>query len=258
VSTRGTVFSGSGDAYDRFMGRYSTQLAVQFTDFAGVSAPQRALDVGAGTGALTAELVTRLGVENVAAAEPSPDYAATLRTKFPGLDVREAPAEELPWADASFDAALAQLVVVFLNDAPGAVRELARVTQPRGVVATCMWEVEGVEMMNALNEIRRRLTPATAGVVTDYRDEISLRALFEEAGLRDVETTRIEVSVEYETVDELWEPAIHVGGPGGPAVDSFTPEQLAQGRAIFEEALGNPTGRYSLKGRAAAVRGVTG
>jgi hypothetical protein len=113
-------------------------------------------------------------------------------------------------------------------------------------------------MMNALNEIRRRLSPDQASITTDYRDEASLRALFEEAGLRDVETTQIEVSVEYESVDELWEPAIHVGGPGGPAVNSFTPEQLAQGRAIFEEALGNPTGRYSLKGRAAAVRGVTG
>jgi hypothetical protein len=121
-----------------------------------------------------------------------------------------------------------------------------------------MWEVEGVEMMNALNEIRRRLTPDSASVVSEYRDEASLRTLFEEAGLRQVETTRIEVSVEYETVDELWEPAIHVGGPGGPAVNSFTPEQLAQGRVIFEEALGNPAGRYSLKGRAAAVRGVTG
>jgi hypothetical protein len=59
-------------------------------------------------------------------------------------------------------------------------------------------------------------------------------------------------------VDELWEPAIHVGGPGGPAVSTFTPEQLAAGRQIFEEALGSPTGRYSLSGRAAAVRGVTG
>ena len=258
MSTRGTVFSGSGDAYDRFMGRYSTQLASEFADFAGVAAPQRALDVGAGTGALTDELVRRLGAENVAAAEPSGDYAATLRGKFPGLDVREAPAEELPWEDASFDAALAQLVVVFLNDAPVAVRELARVTRHGGVVATCMWEVEGVEMMNALNEIRRRLTPGGPGLMTDLRDEASLRKLFEEAGLHDVETTRIEVSVEYETVDELWEPAIHVGGPGGPAVDSFTPEQLVQGRAIFEEALGNPAGSYSLKGRAAAVRGVTG
>jgi SAM-dependent methyltransferase len=254
----GTVFSGSGDAYDGFMGRYSTQLAVRFADFAGVLRPQRALDVGAGTGALTQELVARLGEQNVAAAEPSPDYAATLRERFAGLDVREAPAEELPWEDGSFDAALAQLVVVFLNDVPQAVRELTRVTRPGGVVATCMWEVEGVEMMNALNEVRRRSAPSGFSPSSDYRDEPSLRRLFEAAGLRDVETTRIDVSVSYETVDELWEPAIHVGGPGGPAADAFTPEQLAAGRVTFEEALGNPTGRFELSGRAAAVRGVSG
>ncbi len=258
MSAPGTVFRGSSDAYDRFMGRYSTQLASGFADFAGVSAPQRALDVGAGTGALTEELSTRLGEENVAAAEPSADYAATLRMRSPRVDVREAPAEELPWEDGSFDASLAQLVVVFLNDAPRAVRELARVTRAGGVVATCMWEVDGVEMMKGLSEVRRRLGPGGPIPATDYRDESSLRSLFEEAGLRDVETTRIEVSVEYETVDELWEPAIHVGGPGGPAVDTFSPEQLAAGRAIFEEALGSPAGRYSLTGRAAAVRGVTG
>jgi SAM-dependent methyltransferase len=254
----GTVFSGSSDAYDRFMGRYSTQLGARFADFAGVQAPQRVLDVGAGTGALTEELVRRVGEENVAAAEPSPDYSATLRTRFPDVDVRDAPAEELPWEDDSFDSSLAQLVVVFLNDAPHATRELARVTRSGGVVATCMWEVEGVEMMNALNEIRKRLRPDGWSPATDHRDEASLRRLFEEAGLGDVETTRLEVSVEYETVDELWEPAIHVGGPGGPAVDQFTPEQLVEGRAIFEEALGNPTGRYTLKGTAAAVRGISG
>jgi SAM-dependent methyltransferase len=254
----GTVFGGSSDAYDRFMGRYSTQLAVAFADFAGVHAPQRALDVGAGTGALTAELVERLGEENVAAAEPSSDYAATLRARFARGDVRQALAEELPWEDGRFDSVLAQLVVIFLNDAPRAARELTRVTRPGGVVATCMWEVDGVEMMNALNEIRRRLMPGGWSPSTDYRNEASLRRLFEEAGLRDVETTRLEVAVEYETVDELWGPAIRVGGPGGPAVDSFSPEQLVVGRGIFEEALGNPTGRYVLKGRAAAVRGVSG
>jgi ubiquinone/menaquinone biosynthesis C-methylase UbiE len=254
----GTIFSGSGDAYDRFMGRYSEQLAVRFADFAGLLPPQRALDVGAGTGALTRELVARLGEQNVAAAEPSPDYAATLRERFPGLDVREAPAEELPWEDGSFDAALAQLVVVFLNDVPQAIRELSRVTRPAGVVATCMWEVEGVEMMNALNEVRRRLAPSGFSPSTEYRDEPSLRRLFEAVGLGDVETTRIELSVAYENADELWEPAIHVGGPGGPAVDAFSSEQLAEGRVIFEEALGNPTGRFELSGRAAAVRGVSG
>jgi hypothetical protein len=121
-----------------------------------------------------------------------------------------------------------------------------------------MWEVDGVEMMNALNEIRKQLLPGGWSPATEYRDEGSLRRLFEEAGLRDVETTRLAVSVEYDTIDELWEPAIHVGGPGGPAVNSFTPEQLVEGRAIFEEALGNPTGRYALEGRAAAVRGISG
>lgn len=253
----GTVFSGSSDAYDRFMGRYSSQLAVRFSDFAGVQARQRALDVGAGTGPLTEELVRRLGAENVAAAEPSPGYVATLRERFPRADVREAPAEDLPWETASFDSALAQLVIIFVNDAPQAVRELARVTRAGGVVGTCMWEVDGVEMMNPLNEVRRRLTPGGWSQKTDYRDEASLRSLFEQAGLRRVETTRIEVAVEYETVDELWEPAIHVGGAGGRAVDAFSAEQLAEGRVIFEEALGNPPGRYELKGRAAAVRGFS-
>jgi SAM-dependent methyltransferase len=258
MSSKGTIFSGSSDAYDRFMGRYSTPLAASFADFAGVAAPQRVLDIGAGTGALTDELVARVGEENVAAAEPSGDYAATLRKRLPRVDVREAPAEELPWEDGSFDSALSQLVTVFLNDVPRAIAEHMRVTRPGGVVATCMWEIDGVEMMNALAEIRRRLSPGGFTPSTDYRDEASLRRLFEGAGLRDIETTRLEVSVEYETVDELWEPAIHVGGPGGPAANAYSPEQLAAGRVIFEEALDNPTGRYALKGRAAAVRGVTG
>jgi ubiquinone/menaquinone biosynthesis C-methylase UbiE len=254
----GSIFSGSSDAYDRFMGRYSTQLASRFADFAGVQATQRVLDVGAGTGALTEELVRRLGEESVAAAEPSADYAATLHTRFPRADVRETPAEELPWGDGVFDSTLAQLVVIFLDDAPRATRELVRVTRPGGVVATCMWEIDGVGMMAPLNEVRKRMRPEGFRPATEYRDEASLRRLFEEAGLRDVETTRLEVSVEYETVDELWEPAIHVGGPGGPAVNQFTPEQLVVGRAIFAEALGNPTGRYSRTGTAAAVRGISG
>src|SRR5690348_9727173 len=99
MSTTGTIFGGSSDAYDRFMGRYSTQLAARFADFAGVGGAMRALDVGAGTGALTAELAARVGEAGVAAAEPSPDYVQILRERFPGADVREAPAESLPWED---------------------------------------------------------------------------------------------------------------------------------------------------------------
>ena len=65
-------------------------------------------------------------------------------------------------------------------------------------------------------------------------------------------------AVEYASVDEIWEPAILVGGPGGPVADALGPEEIAQGRAIFEEALGRPAGRFRLSGRAAAVRGMRG
>src|SRR5689334_16686382 len=99
----------SDDAYDRFMGRFSRRLAPLFADFAGVQPGARALDVGAGTGALTEELLRRS--EHVAAVEPSAAFTAALRRRYPDLDVREAAGEELPWPDDSFDVALAQLVV---------------------------------------------------------------------------------------------------------------------------------------------------
>src|SRR5579862_2316738 len=102
----------SDAAYDSFMGRFSRRLAPVFADFAGVREDDRALDVGAGTGALTEELVRRGA--RTAAADPSPAFAAALRRRFPDLDVREAAGENLPWADDSFDVALAQLVVLFM------------------------------------------------------------------------------------------------------------------------------------------------
>ena len=153
---------------------------------------------------------------------------------------------------------LAQLVVVFVDDAPAAFRELARVTKPGGVVATTMWEVEGMDMMVALNEVRKELRPDAFARTAEYRDEQSLRELFEQCGLSDVETTTLEVAVDYESVDELWEPAIHVGGPGGPMAEALGPEELARGREIFEEALGRPTGTFRLAGRSATVRGTRG
>src|SRR5437016_1453057 len=108
-----------GDAYDDFMGRYSVQLAPLFADFAGVCAGQRLLDVGAGTGALTSELVARGAT--VVAVDPSPEFARALRVRFPQIAVHKTAAEQMPFADDSFDVALAQLVVAFMTDAAAAM-----------------------------------------------------------------------------------------------------------------------------------------
>ena len=110
------MFTVAAESYDRFMGRYSAPLAPQLAELAGVAGGQRVLDVGCGPGALTAELVRRAGAANVAAVDPSEPFVAAARERQPGVDVRQASAEELPFEDAAFDAALAQLVVHFMSD----------------------------------------------------------------------------------------------------------------------------------------------
>src|SRR2546429_992634 len=102
-------FTVGADAYDRFMGRYSVPLAPKFADFAKVAPGQRVLDVGCGPGALTAELVGRLEEPAVSAVDPSESFVAAARARHPGVSVQRATAEQLPFADDAFDAALAQL-----------------------------------------------------------------------------------------------------------------------------------------------------
>src|SRR5262249_32637549 len=119
-SRRSMTFDVAADAYDRLMGRYSGRLAPDFADFADPSGT--VLDVGCGPGALTAELVARVGADRVVAVDPSEPFVAAARARFPGVSVHLAPAESLPLEDGAVDAALAQLVVHFMSDPVGGVR----------------------------------------------------------------------------------------------------------------------------------------
>src|SRR5207344_3187279 len=153
-------FNVSADAYLRFMGRYSEPLAAQFADLAGARAGQRLLDVGCGPGALTAELVTRVGPDAVSAVEPSASFVAAARERLPGVDIRQTAAERLPFGDAAFDAALAQLVVHFMADPVAGLREMGRVTRPGGVVAACVWDHGGGQgPLSTYWEAARELDP---------------------------------------------------------------------------------------------------
>ena len=124
-------FAATADAYDRFMGRYSVHLAPSFADFAHVSPGQRVLDVGCGPGALTTELVKRLGTSLVAAVDPAEQFVAAAAERHPGVEVQVAAAERLPFSDGEFDAALAQLVVHFMEHPVRGLAEMARVTRDR-------------------------------------------------------------------------------------------------------------------------------
>src|SRR5688572_33134090 len=116
------------------MGRYSVLLAPQLAAFAEIAAGQRVLDVGCGPGALTTELVRLVGATRVTAVDPSEPFVAAVRERHPGVTVEQAAAEQLPFPDDAFDAALAQLVVHFMTDPVAGLQELARVTRTGGVV----------------------------------------------------------------------------------------------------------------------------
>jgi SAM-dependent methyltransferase len=239
----------SDSAYDKFMGRFSMRLAPLFADFAGVAAGSRVLDVGAGTGALAAELLRRDAT--VAAMDPSPQFVATLKSRFPDIDAREAGAEDLPWPDASFDAALAQLVVAFMADAGAGVAEMHRVVEPGGVVAVCMWDREGVELLRAVNQVQAVVDPGrSADTAPRFRDADSIAALLGDGA----ELELLAVDAEYADFDEFWSALTGGVGPAGAWVASLDDERRSQAREEFRRVLGDPAGAFTLTGRAWAAR----
>ena len=248
-------FDVAAEAYDRFMGRYSVPLAPQLANLAQVRSGQRVLDVGCGPGALTAELVRRLGADGVAAVDPSEQFVAAARERNPGVDVRQSAAESLPYDDGAFDAALAQLVVHFMSDPVGGLAEMARVTRPGGIVAACVWDhAGGGGPLSAFWDAARELEPGVgdeshlAGVREGH-----LAELFAAAGLKEIQEATLSVSLEHPTFEDWWHPFTQGVGPAGAHVAGLD----AQGQAELRERCRSrlPDAPFVITARAWAARG---
>jgi SAM-dependent methyltransferase len=249
-------FTVGADAYDRFMGRYSVPLAPRFADFAAVAAGQRVLDVGCGPGALTGELVRRLGPGAVCAVDPSEAFVAAARERHPGVSVQRSAAEELPFGDQEFDAALAQLVVHFMADPVVGLREMARATRVHGVVAACVWDhAGGGGPLSLFWKAARELDP----VVEDESHlagagEGQLEQLFNAAGLREIEETALSVHVEHPSFEDWWEPFTLGVGPAGAYATGLDAKRQSNLRELCREML--PAAPFALSARAWAARGL--
>ena len=243
-------FDVAADAYDRFMGRYSVLLSPQLADLAGIVTGQRVIDVGCGPGALTTELVARVGSDSVAAVDPSEQFVGAARERNPGVDVRLGSAEQLPFADDTFDAALAQLVVHFMSDPAGGVGEMARVSRPGGAVVACVWDHGGGQgPLSPLWDAARALNPDVVGeTLLMGSHEGQLERLFESVGLADVAETALVVSVEHPTFEEWWDPFTLGVGPAGAYVAGLEPDQRVELREQCRATL--PPAPFVLTARA--------
>jgi SAM-dependent methyltransferase len=240
------AFRVDGDAYDDFMGRYATKLAPLFAGFAGVDAGERALDVGAGTGALTAELIHRGA--SVAAADPSPEFVTVLRERFPGLEVEEAPAESLPWGAGVFDVALAQLVVAFVSDGPAAVSEMARVARR---VAVCMWGIAEVDMFAAIDRTAAAIGVPQLAEPRRYRTAPEIHDLLAPHGK--VESAELDVQAGYLDFEDFWQTLGGGAGPAGQWYATLDGETRERAHDELFRQLGGPTGSFELEARAFAA-----
>lgn len=250
-------FAAPAERYDRFMGRYTRALAAGLADAAGVTAGMRVLDVGCGPGGLTSELSRRIGAHNVAAIDPAPQFVAACRERNPDATVDQGVAEQLPWPDGEFDAALSCLVIAFMSDPDAGVREMARVTRPGGTVAACMWDIAsgGMTMLRIFWQAVRQFDP---GVEGDRRPagtfEGDIRARFERAGLENVGGGVLTASADYAGFDDFWEPFTYAVGPAGQYLASLSATQQARVRDVCRAEL--PDGPFSLDARAWCATGI--
>jgi SAM-dependent methyltransferase len=219
------AFEVAGDAYSRFMGRYSSPLAEEFVGLLGIHPGLQALDVGCGPGALTEKLVARLGDSKVFAVDPSASFVAVIQERFPAVEVRRTAAEDLPFPDATFDLVLAQLVVHFMRDPVAGLTEMARVARPGGVVAASVWDHAGGGSPLAV------FWRGVLAVDPTARDESGLAGaspgelalLFERAGMTGATSTALSTSVVHPSFEDWWEPYTLGVGPAGDYVARLEP-----------------------------------
>jgi SAM-dependent methyltransferase len=255
------TFRSATDMYGRFIGRYTPSLAAALTGTVRLERGARVLDVGCGPGGLATVLAEIVGQENVAAVDPSPPFVSVCRARLPTADVRVAAAEELPFADDSFDAAFAQLVVNFMTDPVRGVGEMKRVVRPGGTVAACTWDYrEGMTMLRAYWDAAHDVAPDEAadfdeGKNMRYATLEELTGLFETVDLEEVDGGELSVTVGYEDFADLWAPFPTGIGPAGAFCASLDAEQQRALRAALSRRLGDPEGPFELSARAWCATG---
>jgi SAM-dependent methyltransferase len=256
------MFSES-EAYEQFMGRWSRQLAVPFVAFAGVKAHDGVLDVGSGTGALAAAVLSATDSSRVIGVDPSPAYVqyARTRTSSDRATFEEGDGQQLRFSNGEFDKTLSLLVINFIPDSNKALSEMVRVTRPGGIVAAAVWDYgEGMEMLRVFWDEVVALDPSS-----ESRDERhmplcrtgELAALWRRHGLADITEVPLVIALPFKSFDDFWAPFLRGQGPAGAYVASLSESrQLALRDRLRTRLNVDAAGSFTLHARAWAVKGV--
>jgi SAM-dependent methyltransferase len=256
------IFSAA-QAYERFMGRWSRGLAPLFVRFADVHDGDTVLDVGSGTGALTAAVAKMAPSSRVVGIDPAAPYVALAQSRHGSalIQFEVGDAQQMRFDNAVFDRTLSLLVVNFIPDVRKALGEMKRVTKSRGTIAAAVWDYgEGMEMLRVFWDEAVALEPASAA--KDERNmpfcrRGELAALWREQGMQDVVEEGLIVETRFASFDDFWTPFLEGQGPAGAYVVSLSAEDREALRLRLRGRLldAGPDKPIVLHARAWAVRG---
>jgi len=252
------------EAYEVRMGRWSRQLAPLFLEFVGVRDGENVLDVGCGTGSLSATLARVTAASKIVGIDPSKGFIDYARTQIanPRVIFEVGDAQNMPYPDASFDRCMALLAVDWIPDARKAAIEMRRVTKTVGVVATTMWDRSRAnELDGCFWDAAETIDPTVKRPSERRRSYGSAEALSElwnGADLTDIEVTDLTMSCQFSSFDDLWQR--YLTGEG--ATDAYMEGLSANRREVLKQRLrqdvlrGGADGPFTLQAKAWAVKGI--
>jgi SAM-dependent methyltransferase len=251
-----------GEAYERYMGRWSTPVAEAFVAGLGVEPGRRWIDVGCGTGALTAVVSAAAVPGELVGVDPSRGFLSHARGRVTAARFTVGTATALPVHDRRFDVAVCGLVLNFVPDPVAAVAELARVTAAGGLVAAYVWDyADGMGMLHAFWDAATRIDPSAVrfdqAALYPLCRPGPLHELWTGAGLTDVVVGRIDAPAVFTDLDDYWLPFLGGQGTAPGYVASLDDGHRAALRDLLAERL--PTaadGSITLPSRAWTVRGT--
>ena len=254
----------AGNRYEPYVGRWSRLVAAEFVPWVGVAPGARWLDVGCGTGALTAAILRLAEPARVIGVDPSSAYVGHVRHRMPDDRVRIAVADAVALGreNDEFDAVVSGLVLNFVPDLPSAMVEMRRVTRPVGVIAAYVWDyAEGMQLMRTFWDAADELDPAARELDERARFPMCrpepLTELFTTAGLTDVTTRDITVPTHFKDFDDYWTPFLGGQGPAPSYAMSLSEEARAELRDLIHSRLSfDDAGGIPMTARAWAVKGT--
>lgn len=228
--------------YEASVGRVTARAIDPLLDAAGVGAGTAVLDVATGPGEIAARAAARGA--NVVASDVAEAMIERARIKHPDIEFRQAPAEQLPFEDGSFDAAVAGFLLLHLARPERVASELARVVVTGGRIATTVWDAP--ERNRYLGMLFDAIGDAGATPPPDlppgppifrFADENALARLLEDAGFSDMTVETIGFEERLSSAGELWE-AIMGGAVRLPPLVFGQPEAVQREiRSRFEALL---------------------